>query len=189
MAKTLSHMLPLGTQAPIFSLPDATSDGQHKSLMDTQAKAYLVMFICNHCPYVKFLFQHLVAACKGWQEQGVAVYAINSNDVTHYPEDAPEKMQALAKELGFSFPYLFDETQDVAKAYHAACTPDFFLFDAQRQLVYRGQYDDARPSNTIPISGTCLDKAIQAVLNHSKPSPIQKPSMGCNIKWKLGLPA
>lgn len=183
MAKTLSHMLPLGTLAPDFCLPDVR-DGQLKSMSDTKAKAYLVMFICNHCPYVKFLFEHLVAACKAWQTEGVAIYAINSNDVVHYPDDAPDKMKILAKTLNFSFPYLFDENQDIAKAYHAACTPDFFLFDEQKRLIYRGQYDDARPSNNLPITGDSLNNAIQAALMRNRPSPIQKPSMGCNIKWK-----
>lgn len=182
MAKTLSHMLPLGTKAPPFCLRD-TIDGTIKNLTDAPAKAYLVMFICNHCPYVKFLLSHLVKTCKTWQEQGVAIYAINSNDITHYPEDAPENMQALAKEQGFNFPYLFDEDQSIARAYNAACTPDFFLFDSAYKLVYRGQFDDARPSNNLAITGESLHLAIQATLQGQLPSPIQKPSMGCNIKF------
>lgn len=182
MVKTLSNMLPLGTRAPEFRLKDAL-DGAYKTIADTKAQAYLVMFICNHCPYVKFLLPHLVKACKKWQDQGLAVYAINSNNITLYPEDAPDTMHALGKALDFSFPYLFDADQSIARIYHAACTPDFFLFDRDLKLVYRGQYDDARPSNNLPITGESLDDAIQATLKGQLPSPIQKPSMGCNIKF------
>ncbi|HUV63968.1 MAG TPA: thioredoxin family protein [Sedimentisphaerales bacterium] len=185
MAVTASTMLTLGTSAPDFSLPD--TEGNLVSVEDFKdAPALLVIFLCNHCPFVKHVVDGLVGLVKVYQAKGVAVVGINSNDVEDYPEDRPEMMAKLAEEKGFTFPYLYDETQDVAKAYHAACTPDFFLFNKQRKLVYRGQMDDSRPGNNIPVTGTDLRAALDAVLE-GKPVPAkQKPSMGCNIKWKQG---
>ncbi len=183
MAVTASTMLTLGTSAPDFSLPD--TEGNLVCLDDFKdAPALLVIFLCNHCPFVKHVLGGLTGLIKVYQAKGVAVVGINSNDVGDYPEDRPEMMAKLAEEKGFTFPYLYDETQDVAKAYHAACTPDFFLFDKKRKLVYRGQMDDSRPGNNIPVTGTDLRAALDAVLA-GKPVPAkQKPSMGCNIKWK-----
>jgi len=185
MAVTASTMLTLGTSAPDFSLPD--TEGNLVSLEDFKdAPALLVVFMCNHCPFVKHILDGLVGLIKVYQAKGVAVVGINSNDVEDYPEDRPEMMAKVAEQKGFTFPYLCDETQDVAKAYHAACTPDFFLFDKRKKLVYRGQMDDSRPGNNIPITGTDLRAALDAVLE-GKPVPTkQKPSMGCNIKWKQG---
>ncbi len=185
MAKTLSTMLPLGTKAPEFSLEDV--DGQKKSLKDfPKAKGYLVMFICNHCPYVVHVIKTLVELSNKCQEQGIAVFAINSNDVVSHPEDSPLKMKEFAKAHGFTFPYLFDESQELAKAYQAACTPEFYLFDQDQYLVYRGQMDDSRPANNKSNDGADLKRAIAALLANSKQLSEQKPSMGCNIKWKPG---
>lgn len=187
MAKTYSTMLPLGTRAPEFSLPDY--NGKLYKLSDFYgAPAYLVMFICNHCPYVKHIRSELARFCNEYQKRGVAIFAINSNDYEAYPEDSPEKMAEVAQEERFKFPYLIDATQEVAKAYRAACTPDFFLFDRDLRLVYRGQFDDSRPriENPPPVTGKDLREAIEAVLN-GRPVPVeQKPSLGCNIKWKPG---
>lgn len=186
MALTPSTMLlPLGTAAPEFRLPDTT--GRIVSLADfAGAPAYLVMFICNHCPYVKHIRSSLAAFAREYQAKGVAIVGINSNDVERYPDDSPERMKEEVRAAGYTFPYLFDETQEVAKAYRAACTPDFFLFDRDRKLVYRGQYDDSRPGNGIPVTGRDLRAALDAVLA-GRPVPAdQKPSMGCNIKWKPG---
>ncbi len=185
MAVTASTMLTLGTSAPDFSLPD--TEGNLVSAKDFKdAPALLVIFLCNHCPFVKHVLGGLTGLIKVYQAKGVAVVGINSNDVGDYPEDRPEMMAKLAEEKEFTFPYLYDETQDVAKAYHAACTPDFFLFDKARKLVYRGQMDDSRPGNNIPVTGADLRAALDAVLE-GKPVPAkQKPSMGCNIKWKHG---
>ncbi len=183
MSVTPSKMGPLGTKAPDFSLPDTS--GKTASLNDFKnAKALLVIFMCNHCPFVKHVLNKLVELVKVYQSKGVSVVGINSNDISSYPEDSPEMMAAIAKEKGFTFDYLFDETQEVAKAYQAACTPDFFLFDKNRKLVYRGQMDDSRPGNNIPVTGKDLTAAIEAVLNGKKIDSRQKPSMGCNIKWK-----
>jgi len=178
-------MLPLGTVAPAFSLKD-TND-KFVSLDDFEgAKAFLVAFICNHCPYVKHIRTGLAALGKEYRPRGVAVVAINSNDVKNYPEDSPAKMIEEVKIAGYTFPYLFDESQDVAKAYHAACTPDFFLFDGARKLVYRGQLDDSRPGNGIPVTGRDLRDALDAKLAGKPIAEKQKPSVGCNIKWKPG---
>jgi peroxiredoxin len=178
-------MLPLGTEAPAFRLADPS--GKSVSSNDfAGAPALLVMFLCNHCPYVKHLRHALADFGRELQERGVAVVAINSNDVENYPDDAPDKMAAEAAEVGYTFPYLFDASQEVAKAYHAACTPDFFLFDRQRRLVYRGQFDDSRPGNERPITGRDLRAAVDALLAGKKLSETQKPSMGCNIKWRPG---
>ncbi|QSR88502.1 thioredoxin family protein [Methylacidiphilum caldifontis] len=181
-----SVMLPLGTKAPGFSLPDARS-GKIYSLDDFKDfPALLVMFICNHCPYVKHIQQHLVQTISKYQKEGLAAVAINSNDVQRYPDDSPEKMKEIAIKYGYPFPYLFDETQETAKAYRAACTPDFFLFDGERLLVYRGRYDESRPNSGITVTGSDLCRAIEAVLKGEKVDPDQKPSIGCSLKWKPG---
>lgn len=185
MAMTASTMLPLGTAAPDFRLPDA--EGKLVSLSDFgSAKALLVVFMCNHCPFVKHIIEPFVALVKRYQKQGVAVVGINSNDVDAYPADRPEMMAHLAADKGFSFPYLYDAAQETARAYRAACTPDFFLFDAKRSLVYRGQMDDSRPGNGQPVTGADLRGALDAVLIGQPVPAQQKPSMGCNIKWRPG---
>ncbi|CAN5907826.1 thioredoxin family protein [soil metagenome] len=183
MALTPSTMLPLGTTAPPFQLP--ATDGANVSLDDFRGTpALLIMFICNHCPYVKHVRQGIKERAREYQDKGVAVVAISSNDVTSHPDDSPELMAQEKAEVGYTFPYLYDETQEVAKAYRAACTPDFYVFDNQRKLVYRGQFDDSRPGNDIPVTGEHLRAALDAVLSgRSVPEP-QKPSIGCNIKWK-----
>jgi peroxiredoxin len=185
VAVTPSTMLPLGTKAADFSLPD--TDGKLVSLSDFKdAPAVLLIFMCNHCPFVKHVIDELVKLIKEYQQKGVAAAGINSNDVDNFPEDSPDMMAKVAKEKDFSFPYLYDETQKVAKAYMAACTPDFFLFDKDRGLVYRGQMDDGRPGNSVPITGKDLRAALDAVLEGREVPAEQKPSMGCNIKWKQG---
>lgn len=183
MARTLSTMLDLGTSAPYFSLPDTS--GKLCSFDDyPNAKAFLVMFICNHCPYVIHVRKGIVDLAKDFQKQGIAVFAINSNDVESYPEDSPENMKDFAQKYHYTFPYLFDSTQDVAKSFKAACTPDFFLFDANKKLIYRGQMDGSRPSNSIPNDGIDLRNAIANLFANRPISSDQKPSIGCNIKWK-----
>jgi peroxiredoxin len=178
-------MLPLGTKASDFNLPD--TKGKSVLLSNyKEAEALLVIFMCNHCPFVKHVIDELVKLIKQYQQKGVAVVGINSNDIENFPEDKPEMMAKVAKEKGFTFPYLYDETQNVAKAYMAACTPDFFLFDKGRRLVYRGQMDDSRPGNNIPVTGEDLRTALDAVLEGKEVPVEQKPSMGCNIKWKKG---
>ena len=186
MSLTPSTMLELGTSAPGFQLPDSVS-GQTISL-DTVAakKGLLVMFICNHCPFVKHVNGELVRLGSDYADKDLAIVAINSNDVDTYPDDAPDKMKANAESLGFQFPYCYDATQGVAKAYAAACTPDFYLFDEDRKLVYRGQLDDSRPENGVPVSGKDLRAAIDTLLAGGAPVSDQKPSVGCNIKWKPG---
>ena len=185
MTVTASKMISLGTSAPDFSLPD--TEGNIVSLSDfEQAPALLVVFMCNHCPFVKHILKDFIELAKEYQEEGVAVVAISSNDVDGFPEDNPEMMAQKAKEAGFSFPYLYDETQEVAKAYQATCTPDFFLYNKERKLVYRGQMDDSRPGNNVPIKGSDLRAALEAVLNGEKVPAKQRPSMGCNVKWKKG---
>ena len=184
MALTPSMMMPLGTQAPDFTLPDATS-GSEKSLADVAGgKGTLVMFICNHCPFVQHVEKELVALGNDFIPQGIGVVAINSNDIEQYPEDGPEAMAARAKEKAYPFPYLFDDSQTVAKTYDAACTPDFFLFDGNLSCVYRGQLDGARPGNQIPVTGSDLRAAMGALLEGTAISSEQRPSTGCNIKWK-----
>jgi len=186
MVKTPSTMLPLGTPAPTFTLPEPAS-GRSVSLDDfTQSPALLVMFLSNHCPFVKHLAGALADFGREYGEKGLAVVAINANDVAHYPDDSPEKMVEEVERRGYVFPYLFDESQDVAKAFRAACTPDFFLYDQERRLVYRGQFDASRPGNEEPITGRDLRRACDAVLTGAIPSGEQHPSMGCNIKWKPG---
>ena len=185
MALTASTMLKLGTQAPDFSLPD--TEGNSLSLKDFDDKnVLLVMFICNHCPYVKHVREELVRLARDYQPKGVGIVAINANDVANYPDDSPENMKKETESVGYSFPYLYDETQEVAKAYTAACTPDFFVFDGERKLIYRGQLDDARPGNDEPIDGHDLRAALDAALAGEPAPDTQKPSMGCNIKWKSG---
>ena len=185
MVMTPSTMLALGTAAPNFSLPD--TEGKTVGLEDfSDSPALLVMFICNHCPFVKHVREEIARLGREYQEKGVGIVGINSNDVENYPDDRPEKMAEEIRTIGYTFPYLFDETQEVAKAYRAACTPDFYLFDRDRRLVYRGQLDDSRPESGIPVTGKDLRAALDAALA-GKPVPTeQKPSVGCNIKWKAG---
>ena len=184
MAETPSTMLELGTPAPFFRLPDL--DGKLVSLDDFRGKPLLVAFICNHCPYVKHVIDKFSELAREYQRKGVAVVAINSNDVDAYPEDSPERMREFAAKHHFTFPYLFDESQEVAKAYRAACTPDFYLFDREHKLVYRGQMDGSRPGNGVPVTGEDLTRAVELLLA-GKPIPEdQRPSVGCNIKWKPG---
>jgi thiol-disulfide isomerase/thioredoxin len=183
MAAVESQMLELGTHAPVFSLPNF--NGENCSLRD-DASAFLVMFICNHCPFVKHVREELARIGRDYLPRDVAIYAINSNDVEAHPGDSPEMMKKEAETWGYEFPYLIDEDQTVATSYQAACTPDFFLFDADKKLVYRGQLDDSRPSNGVPITGKDLRTALDAVLNDSDVPTKQLPSIGCNIKWKKG---
>jgi peroxiredoxin len=186
MAKTLSTMLELGTKAPDFSLPDVVS-GQTISLKTFETKkGLLVMFICRHCPYVKHVQEELARIGKDYAEKNIGIVAISSNDAALYPDDSPQNLKLMATELGFNFPYCYDEDQSVAKAYSAACTPDFFLFDEERKLVYRGQLDDSRPESGKPVTGRDLRKAIDAVLLDQIVDRNQIPSLGCNIKWKAG---
>lgn len=185
MVRTASTMLPLGTTAPGFALPDP--DGHIVRLNDfDKSPALLVMFICNHCPYVQHIRHGLAALIKEYQPRGLAAVGIMSNDYTQYIDDHPDKMRAEVQAIGYTFPYLVDATQTVAKDYMAACTPDFFLFDKNRKLVYRGQLDDARPKSDVPVTGTDLRIAIDAVLAGKPVNPDQRPSLGCNIKWKPG---
>ena len=185
MAETPSTMLPLGSPAPAFRLPDTA--GRMVALADfAHAPGLLVMFICNHCPFVKHIRPGLAQFARDYQPRGLAIVAINANDVANYPADSPAKMADEVKAAGYVFPYLYDETQAVAKAYHAACTPDFFLFDRTRALVYRGQFDDSRPGNRRPVTGADLRAAADAVLSDAPVSADQRPSIGCNIKWKAG---
>ena len=183
MAQTASTMLPLGTRAPSFNLPDTVS-GKHVSLESAKGeKGTVVLFICNHCPYVKHINAELARTAREYQARGIAFVAISANDVANYPDDSPDKMKATAKEQGYTFPYLYDETQAVAKAYQAACTPDLFLFDAKLACVYRGQFDDTRPGKGTP-TGRDLRGAMDALLAGKAIGADQKPSVGCNIKWK-----
>ena len=176
--------MPLKTAAPHFKLPDTVSD-QTKDLREIKGETgTLIMFICNHCPFVKHVNAGITALAQDYQDRGFSFVAISSNDVENYPDDAPHLMKQLAAEEGFNFPYLYDETQEVARAYDAACTPDFFLFDRDLLLAYRGQLDDSRPGNGIPVTGTDIRAAMDALLESRDPSQDQKPSIGCNIKWK-----
>lgn len=185
MVSVNSTMLALGTPAPGFTLADP--DGRVTSLGDLAgAPGLVVAFLCNHCPYVKHIGAQLGARTQQWADRGVAVVGINANDVDAHPDDAPPLMATTARQYGWSFPYLFDADQHVAQAYRAACTPDFFLFDADQRLFYRGQFDDSRPRNDEPVTGRDLDAAVQALLAGSPPPADQWPSMGCNIKWKPG---
>jgi len=183
MALTNSTMLPLGTTAPDFSLPDTNS--KIVSLADFKdAPALLVMFICNHCPYVQHVAYTIAKLAREYQKKGVAVVAINSNDAQTYPADSPAMMRQEVKRVGYTFPYLYDESQSIAKAYRAACTPEFYVFDKRRKLVYRGRLDGSSPGNPVPPTGNEVAAALEAVLAGKTPSADQKPSMGCNIKWK-----
>jgi thiol-disulfide isomerase/thioredoxin len=185
MAKTPSTMLELGTPAPGFRLPDTR--GRLVSRDDfSAAPALLVMFLCNHCPFVKHIRQGLAAFAREYQKKGLAIVAINANDVASYPDDSPAKMAEEVVAAGYAFPYLYDDAQSIAVAYAAACTPDFFLFDRARRLVYRGQFDDSRPENGIPVTGKDLRAACDAALAGKPVSADQRPSIGCNIKWKPG---
>ena len=185
MVRTPSTMVPLGTEAPDFALPDTS--GRTVRLDDFEgADALLVVFMCNHCPYVKHLKAAIADYAWEYQEEGLAVVAINSNDVESHPEDAPARMKEDAERHGYPFPYLFDETQEVAKAYGAACTPDFFLYDSDFRLAYRGRFDGSRPGNDEPVTGADLRRATEAVLAGGDPPSEQVPSQGCNIKWKPG---
>lgn len=185
MSLTPSTMLELGTKAPDFCLPDPT--GKQWKLEDfANKKALLIIFMCNHCPYVIHIRKALVQFANEYSDKGLAIVGINANDVEHYPDDSPEKMAEEIERAGYSFPYLYDESQAVAHAYQAACTPDFFLFDENRELVYRGQFDDSRPGNNKPVTGIDLRSAVDSLLEQKAVSTEQKPSMGCNIKWRPG---
>lgn len=181
-----SSMLPLGTKAPDFNLVDVVSREIVSLESFSSKKALLVMFICRHCPFVKHVQDELAKIGKDYKDKDLGIVAISANDPVAYPEDSPESLEEQAKELGFTFPYCFDETQEVAKAYSATCTPDFFLFNKERKLVYRGQLDDSRPSNDMPVTGRDLRDAINAVLEDKPVNENQKPSIGCGIKWKEG---
>ena len=185
MARTPSTMVPLGTRAPDFTLPDTVS-GKELSLETLRGKvATVIMFICNHCPFVKHVNAELVNLSNDYQKKDIGFIAISSNDVMNYPDDSPELMAQLAKQLKYPFPYLYDETQKVARAYDAACTPDFFIYDENLKLVYRGQLDDSRPGNEIPVTGKDIRNALESLLNGRAVSEFQRPSIGCNIKWRL----
>ncbi len=184
MAATPSTMMPLGTIAPPFQLPDTVS-GKILSLDELRGEnATLIMFLCNHCPYVLHVNNELVRIAKEYKPKGISFIGISSNDVENYPQDGPELMKIQAEKIGYPFPYLYDESQDVARAYDAACTPDLFLFDQDLRCVYRGQLDDSRPKNEIPVTGRDLRSALDALLAGEKVSEQQVPSIGCNIKWK-----
>ena len=184
MAKILSSMLPLGNHAPQFTLMDVVS-GKTVSLNENKdSLATVVMFICNHCPYVKHVNSELTLLANDYTKKGVRFFAINSNDINKYPDDSPENMKKTALQQKYPFPYLFDETQEVAKAYQATCTPDFFVFDKNLTLSYRGQLDDSRPGNGMDINGSSIREAIDCLLDNKPVSVNQKPSIGCNIKWK-----
>lgn len=184
MARTPSNMLPLGTVAPHFSLLDVTTNTV-KTLKDLQGKnGTLICFICNHCPFVHYVNNELVAIANTYKVKGITTIAISSNDIVNYPQDAPDKMISNAKTYNYTFPYLYDSTQQIAKAYDAACTPDFYVFNTKLELVYRGQLDDSRPENDIPVTGKDLRHALDCVITNTKNTKPQKPSIGCNIKWK-----
>lgn len=185
MAATPSTMLALGTPLPNFDLPDTTS-GKTFSSATLAGKVTLVALICNHCPFVVHVKSKLAELARDYTRKGVAVVAISSNDVSTHPSDGPEQMAEDATRQGYCFPYLFDETQAVAKAFRAACTPEFYVFDSAGRLAYRGQFDDSRPSNGKPVTGADVSAALNALLAGSKPSEDQKPSIGCNVKWKQG---
>ena len=184
MAETASAMLALGTTMPSFRLPDY--DGEMHSSDDYAGTPVLVVFMCNHCPFVKHIADSLAERAREYRAKGVAVLGINANDTGSHPEDSPENMRRFAEERGLEFPYLFDESQEVAKAFGATCTPDIFLFDSDHKLVYRGQFDDSRPSRKEPVTGADLSDAVDRVVAGQPPREEQKPSIGCNIKWKPG---
>ncbi|MCB1107606.1 MAG: thioredoxin family protein [Chlamydiia bacterium] len=183
MVLTPSSMMPLGTKAPDFKLIDVTFN-EEVSLKEIQSDiGTVIMFICNHCPYVKHIQEMMVALARDYIMKGITFAAINSNDIHEYPEDSPEEMKKLALELDFPFPYLFDETQRVARSYGAACTPDFFVFDGDLECVYRGQFDDSRPGNHLPVTGKDLAEALDCLIMGKEMTLDQHPSIGCNIKW------
>ncbi|MCB0463415.1 MAG: thioredoxin family protein [Flavobacteriaceae bacterium] len=184
MAQTPSNMLPLGTVAPHFELIN-TIDNKHVSLKENKGKhGTVIMFICNHCPFVVHVNEALVAIANHYQKKGIQFIAISSNDAKKYPQDGPDKMKIHAQSNNYPFPYLYDESQEAAKAYDAACTPDLYVFDAELKLFYRGQLDDSRPGNSIPVTGYDLRHALECLLSNTKNTKPQKPSIGCNIKWK-----
>lgn len=185
MARTASTMLELGTAAPTFSLPDPSTGG-NVSLSDFNAEPLLVVFACNHCPFVLHIIQQFADFAREYQSRGLSVVMINSNDIETHPDDSPQKMIQLSRQYDFTFDYLYDESQRVAANYRAACTPDFFLFDEHHKLVYRGQFDDSRPGNDSPVTGQDLRLAVDKLLHGEEQSKQQKPSIGCNIKWKAG---
>jgi peroxiredoxin len=184
--KTLSTMLELGTKAPDFALPDVVSGREVTLASFAGETAFLAMFISRHCPFVKHVQRELAKLGADYRGRGLGIVAICANDVANYPDDAPEHLKEMALELGFTFPYCFDDTQSVAKAYRAACTPDFFLYNKDRRLVYRGQLDDSRPESGLPVTGRDLRAAIDATLSGAAVAADQRPSVGCNIKWKPG---
>jgi len=184
MSRTPSNMLPLGTQAPNFSLTDTVS-GQNVSLKELRGEiGTVIMFICNHCPFVVHVNSELVTLSNDYTDRGINFIAISSNDVVNYPQDGPDKMHQHAKDNQYPFPYLYDATQEVAKAYNAACTPDLYVFDNEQKLIYRGQLDDSRPGNGMPLTGADLRNALNCLLEKKENTRVQKPSIGCNIKWK-----
>ena len=185
MVATASTMLPLGTKAPPFALPNVLDDTSVQ-IAENGSPAHLIAFICNHCPYVIHLLDHLTEYFNQLADDGISVYLVSSNDIDKYPADSPDKMKNLASEYGFRFPYLFDDDQRVAKAYQAACTPDFFIFDKELSLYYRGRYDGSRPGNSMPVTGNDLKEALGRLLSGDVPPEPQEPSMGCNVKWKPG---
>ena len=184
MARTLSNMMPLGSIAHQFELPDTISGEQIALDQLISSRGILIVFMCNHCPYVIHIIKEFVNLSDEFIDKGISVVAINSNDIENYPDDSPELMKSFAQKYSIVFPYLYDESQEVAKAYDAACTPDFFLFDKNKELVYRGRFDESRPKSDVPVTGLDLRNAIQSLLDGSPISEEQYPSMGCNIKWK-----
>jgi len=184
MARTPSVMVPLGSEAPKFELLDVKTDKSVKSEDLFGKKGTLIMFICNHCPFVKHVNQQIVQISKDYQNSGIKLIAISSNDIINYPDDSPSEMKKVAIKENFTFPYLYDETQTIAKNYDAACTPDFFIFNSSNKLVYRGQLDDSRPGNNITVTGGDIRNALESLINFEEINPVQKPSIGCNIKWK-----
>lgn len=184
MAKTPSLMVELGTQAPHFSLPDVVSGHEIRLNKTSQSKAVVIMFICNHCPYVKHINKELTKIANDYMSQDVLFVAINSNNIDSHPDDSPDNMRIVAEHEKYPFPYLFDETQEIAKAYQAVCTPDFFVYDANLSLAYRGQMDDSRPGNQIAVTGRSIRNALDCILSNQPITEKQLPSLGCNIKWK-----
>lgn len=184
MSRTPSNMLPLGTQAPDFNLYDTISSTSISLQQLKGEKGTVILFICNHCPFVVHVNSELVALANTYTKKGIGFIAISSNDAVTYPQDGPDKMKVHAKKVGYPFPYLYDETQDIAKAYDAACTPDLYVFDDGLKLIYRGQLDDSRPGNDIPVTGNDFRNALDCLLEKKEITQLQKPSIGCNIKWK-----
>ena len=184
MVATHSNMVPLGTKAPSFQLKDTCSEEMVHFSSETKGKGFLFAFICNHCPFVIHLKHHFPALFNKCRKKGLKIYAISANDSVKYPEDSPEKMGFEAKQLNFEFPYLFDKTQSVAQSFKATCTPDFFLYNEQQELFYRGQYDDSRPGGNINVTGNDIKNAVNLLLSSESPPRNQSPSIGCNIKWK-----